>query len=126
MAKQIRDTQIIKTPEVVIDPRFFFVPDDVVGVRPATTEDLIPDDPDDDYLSGVDYDADLLNDTVGTDIPPDEGGVVDTPGTLQTPQTISVVSQTVRITADGTTVVDVVLAVEDIAGATNYEVRVTV
>jgi hypothetical protein len=124
MAKQIRDTQIIKTPEVVIDPRFFFVPDDVAGVRPATTEDLIPNDPENDYESGIDYDADLLIDE-GGELPVDPG-TTDTPGTLQTPQTITVVSQTVRITSDGTTVVDVVLGVQDVAGATNYEVRVTV
>lgn len=118
MAKQIKDTNIVHTPEVVIDPQFF-VPSDVVGIRPAGTEDLIPDDPDQDYLSGVDYDSAIIDPTsVGT-------GPVDSTNTLQTPQTVSVVSQTVRFTADGASVVDVVIAVEDVLGATNYEVRLS-
>lgn len=122
MGKQIKDTNIIRTPEVVIDPQFY-VPEDVTGIRPATTEDLIPDDPDQDYLSGVDYDVEILNDG---DVSINDGtGSIDTVDVLQTPQTISIVSQTVRFTPDGQSVVDVVIAVEDVLGATNYEVRIS-
>lgn len=120
---QINSNQIIQKPEVVIDPNFY-VPGDVANVRPASTEDLIPSDPDQDYLSGADYDSAII-DAIGTDTttpPPDPVGGTDT---LGAPQTISIVSQTVRTTSDGTTVVDVVIATEDIAGATNYEVRIT-
>jgi hypothetical protein len=119
MAKQIRDNQIIKTPEVVVDPRFF-VPSDVLGIRPATTEDLIPDDPEEFLEDGSDYDPDFS---------PDGEIEITGPGSdatgLQTPQTVTIVSQTARITADGTTVVDVVISVENVMGATNYEVRMT-
>ena len=120
MAKQIRDTQIIKTPEGVIDPDLY-VPDDVVGIRAAETEDLIPDDPDNDYLSGVDYDAEIVTGTDPTSIDPG----VDSTAILAAPQTVSIASQTVKFTSDGTTVVDVVLSVEDVMGATSYEVRLT-
>lgn len=125
MADQIRDTQIVKTPEVVIDPRFF-VPDDVAGARVATPGELIPNDPDNDYLTGVDYDPVIVSDdgqNPGVDGDPGSGSV-DGNNRLQTPQFVTVISQTVRTTADGTTVIDVVLGVEDIPGATNYEIRI--
>lgn len=42
-----------------------------------------------------------------------------------TPQIIGIVSQLVRRTSVGNSVVDVIFEVEDIAGVTDYELRVT-
>lgn len=105
---------------VEINPVLFFVPDDVIDVRASTGEDY-PDiseepidiDPDTivEYVDPEDFEADSSN--------PDENE------TLQTPQWLIVSSQTVRIGADGRTVVDVVLEVEDVPGAEDYELRVT-
>lgn len=44
---------------------------------------------------------------------------------LDTPDILGVVSQTLRRSPGGLNVVDLVIDVEDIAGAANYEVRVT-
>lgn len=44
---------------------------------------------------------------------------------LDVPAILGIVSQTVRAGADGRTVVDVVLSVEDVFGATKYDVRVS-
>lgn len=49
----------------------------------------------------------------------------DTDTTLAAPQSYAVVSQVVRTGPDGTQVVDVVVDVEDVPGALEYEVRVT-
>lgn len=115
MARQIRDSDVVKTPDVVIDS-IFFVPEDIVGVRQATEEELVPST-DDEYDDGsTEYSLDVDEET----------DVLDTPGTLQTPQYVNVVSQTVRFTADGRSVVDVVLDVENVPGAINYEVRVSI
>lgn len=57
----------------------------------------------------------------------DSGEIIDerTAGTgLATPTNISIKSQTFRTAPDGTTVVDVVVSVGEVADATNYELRV--
>lgn len=54
-----------------------------------------------------------------------EPGGVPNMGPLQPPTTWKLISQTVRQGPDGKAVVDVVFEVNDVIGATNYEVRVT-
>lgn len=44
---------------------------------------------------------------------------------LDAPSSLTIVSQTVRTAPDGRQVVDIVIEVEDIPGALNYELRVT-
>ena len=44
--------------------------------------------------------------------------------TLYPPNSVAVVSQTVRVVSGGTQVVDVVLEVEDVQGAASFEVKV--
>lgn len=52
---------------------------------------------------------------------PDTEGQVFVP----TPEIVGIVSQQVRRAPDGTNVIDVVIEVSDVVGATNYEFRVT-
>lgn len=132
---QIRDTDIIRTPEVTLDPRLF-IPDGVIDIGVKSSEidpDLPTPNPDD--TEDLDATSGNSTDTPGTgdggevvytpptnnDIPT-EGGDVDR---LPTPQTLVIVSQTIRIAPDGSSLVDVVVEVEDIPGVTNYDVRVT-
>lgn len=42
---------------------------------------------------------------------------------LSVPESVSITSQTVVLQPDGTIGVDVILSIEDVLGATNYEVR---
>ena len=49
----------------------------------------------------------------------------DTDETLAAPQSFEVISQTIRTSQDGSQVVDIVVDVEEVAGALDYEVRVT-
>lgn len=130
---QIRDTDIIRTPEVTVDPRLF-VPDGVIDLSVRSSE-IDSDNPTPTADNGETSDdaADSSADT-GTG---DGGDAVYTPPTndtpaesgeidmLPTPQTIEIVSQTIRIAPDGSSLVDVVIKVEDIPGVTNYDVRVT-
>lgn len=44
---------------------------------------------------------------------------------LAVPSTFDIVSQTVRTGPDGSQVVDIVIDIEDVDGAINYEVRIT-
>lgn len=97
---------------VSIDPALFFVPEDVIDVRASTG-------PHDDISSEPVPDIDDNEDQT-----PDESNP-DSDIALQTPQWIQIASQVVRIGADGRTVVDVTLEVEEVAGAEDYELRVT-
>lgn len=131
---QIRDTDIIRTPEVTLDPRLF-IPDGVIDIGVKSTE-IDPDNPTPTADTGeTSDDATDSNSEVGTgdggevvyepptnDDIPTEGGESDM---LPTPQFIEIVSQTIRIAPDGSSMVDVVINVEDIPGVTNYDVRVT-
>lgn len=46
-------------------------------------------------------------------------------GVLEVPGSFDIVSQTVRTGPDGSQVVDIVIDVEDVDGALNYEIRMT-
>lgn len=131
---QIRDTDIIRTPEVAIDPRLF-IPDGVIDIGVKSSE-IDPDNPTPTADNGetsedtVDSPTDTVGTGDGTDVvytPPTndvpvESGELDM---LPTPQSIVIVSQTIRIAPDGSSLVDVVIDVEDIPGVSNYDVRVT-
>lgn len=128
---QISTANVIKTPEVVLNPQFF-LPPDVVDVRVADTSDPSEED-------GVTYDDvidadDALAD--GSDDSSTDGGVSDTPSipsdddgegaeVLPTPQWMNIIDQQVRIAPDGKAVIDVVIELEDVTGATEYDVRMT-
>jgi len=126
---QISTANVIKTPEVVLNPQFF-VPPDVIDVRVADTSEPVEED-------GVTYDDVVDADDVlvdGSDT--DDGGISDTPSiptdddgegaeVLPTPQWMNIIDQQVRIAPDGKAVVDVVIELEDVTGATEYDVRIT-
>lgn len=131
---QIRDTDIIQTPPVTLDPRLF-VPDGVIDIGVKSTE-IDPDNPTANPLD----DEEITENGSGTDVGTgDDGGdsPVYTPPTndvpaengesdaLPVPQSINIVSQTIRIAPDGSSLVDVVIEIDDIPGVTNFDVRVT-
>lgn len=125
MADQISSTGGIVTKPPIVIPNNFYAPDfllDVkqegdtqgdVGDRDASTSTptAVLIDP------AAEFDAVIVSDT-------DTGPPVD-PAMLATPNTLTVVSQTVRFTADGRSVVDLLIDVEDVQGAVSYDVRVT-
>lgn len=93
-----------------IDPNFY-VPD---GLKNTTT---VYTDTEDDLWSDENYD--LQNDIDDLE---DEDIIADR---LPAPESIYVISQTIRTSSDGTQVVDVEIEVEDVPGALNYEIRLT-
>jgi hypothetical protein len=127
---QISTANVIKTPEVVLNP-VFFLPPDVVDVRVEDTSDPTEEDGVT-YDDVIDADDALTEDGSSTD----DGTVVDTPNipldddgegaeVLPTPQWMQIIDQQVRIAPDGKAVVDVVIELEDVTGATEYDVRMT-
>jgi hypothetical protein len=130
---QIRDTDIIRTPEVNLDPRLF-IPDGVIDIG-VKSSGIDPENPTDtpsatsaEAIEGVEVDDSGTTDDgeVHYDEPsnlPVESG--DEEDKLPTPQYIEIVSQTIRIAPDGSSLVDVVINVEDIPGISNYDVRMT-
>lgn len=90
-----------------------------VNVTPTVQEGLVVDtpegeiDPEDTNVIGLIEDEEDLNEDFSNDI-------------LEAPGSLEVVSQTVRTAPDGRQVVDLVIEVEDVDGALNYELRVTV
>lgn len=97
-----------------IDPRFF-LPPNVVDIGYVDTTDVSSDEPND--IIEVDYE--IVDESMVLD--PDNGGSGDA---LEPPDSIVVVSQTARTTSGGV-VVDVVIDVEELAGITEFGVRVT-
>lgn len=75
----------------------------------------------------------IVEDPVDTEFVPeqeDDDSFEQNPGgdsaeTLHAPETFYVLSQTVRTNPDGSTVVDVIIEVDDDTDSTEYEVRVT-
>lgn len=122
MSQQIKDTNVIKTPEVVLNP-VFFLPPDVIDVRSGTppTENEEDGVTYDDVVDVDDVLTDSPIDTGSDDFPIDDGDAVEM---LPTPQWMNIIDQQVRIAPDGKAVVDVVIELEDVSGATEYDVRV--
>lgn len=125
---QISTANVIKTPEVVLNP-VFFLPPDVIDVRVGGSSEPVEED-------GVTYDDIIDADDALVDGSTDNGGISDTPNiptdddgegaeVLPTPQWMNIIDQQVRIAPDGKAVVDVVIELEDVTGATEYDVRMT-
>lgn len=117
---QIKDTNIVKTPEVVLNPVFFMPPDVVdikVGYEDTTQENI----------ANTTY-SDIIDGQDATDFDVTSGQSTDTTESGETPmppQFMNVVEQTVRIAPDGKSVVDVVVEFEDLLGNNEYDVRIT-
>jgi hypothetical protein len=109
MAQQIKDTNVIKTPEVVINPQFF-LPPDVIDMRSGYTDTFEEEDVSVDEV--FDADAPVDDDVAGDDT------------SLEAPENFSVVEQIVRIGPDGNAVVDVIIEFVD-DGHNEYDIRVT-
>lgn len=122
---QIKDTNVIKTEPVILNP-VFFMPPDVIDVR-AGFADEIEEESTADIDIIVDSGEVIDPDRPAPDatIPEDEIPDLDIPESLPTPEEINVISQTVRIAPDGKAVVDVVIEIVDSEGTTEYDIRVT-
>jgi hypothetical protein len=122
---QIKSTNVINAPEVVLNP-VFFLPPDVVDVRVGTSSEPVEEDgvTYDDVIDADDVitDEDLATDP-GPEVPVDDDG--EGAEVLPTPQWMNIIDQQVRIAPDGKAVVDVVIELEDVSGATEYDVRIT-
>lgn len=118
---QIRDTDIIRTPEVTVDPRLF-VPDGVIDLN-AKSKETDPDNPTD--IPELDVADETSGEGVVYDSFDDAGRDSTENDTLPAPQYINVVSQTVRFGPDGSALVDVTVEVEEVPGVSNFEIRVT-
>ena len=115
--EQIRSDQIV--PTKVADNTVIPIPRDlgqlVGNNRTKKLGLIIPDPPggsssNPDSISPVNDSVEVINPV--SQIPP-------------TPQLIGIKSQTVSIKPDGTTLVDVILDIEDVRNAVEYEVRIT-
>lgn len=114
--------QIIKKPDVVIDPNFFLPPGVVDARYPneiEVTTDEISEVIDTDDVIDVDDSSDVTLDE------PEETGEDNDPIVLYPPDTAIVVSQTIRFDGSGKQVVDVVLEVPDVDDSIQVDVRMT-
>lgn len=94
------------------------IPIGLKNARVATLPDVQEDVPEPN--AEINVQEDTLSDD-DSEINEDESGdVLDPPGTFE------IISQTVRTAPDGTQVVDVVIDVEEVEGATDYQVHVTI
>jgi hypothetical protein len=84
-----------------------------VNVSPTVQEGVVVDAPDEENVDEFELlEDDDSNEDFSNDI-------------LDPPSSMEIVSQTVRTAPDGRQVVDIIIDVEDIDGALNYELRVT-
>jgi hypothetical protein len=112
-------------PAIVLDPNFF-LPPNVVDMRYRTAEeenDSAVGRSDSGEIVNVEYDDSGFSELQEGVDENDENDSVSS--FLSPPDYANVVSQTVRVTADGKFVVDVILDVEDVPGAVQYDVRIT-
>lgn len=107
---------------IEIDPNFF-LPPNVVDMRYVDLEEADSNTMRDSEGEVVGASYDEVSNAEFEAIP--TGSQDSSETMLPTPDSVSLVSQEVRVTADGKIVVDVVLDVADISGAVNYEVRMT-
>jgi hypothetical protein len=81
------------------------------------------------YLSLPDVDEDMVDDyDPYLETGSDDSDTVEARGVdeaLGVPDSFSIISQTVRTAADGSQVIDIVLDLEEVPNAINYEVRVS-
>jgi hypothetical protein len=121
MVKQIKDINVIKREESLINP-IFFVPPDVIDVRPGVREQDYYEDPTafDEFV--ID-DLNTINDAGNNNNIDD--GLEDSEDFIQVPEYVRIVEQQIRFAPDGTAVVDVIIEIDEVASATEYDVRVT-
>ncbi|AXH66571.1 hypothetical protein SEA_SPILLED_65 [Streptomyces phage Spilled] len=118
----INSNQVIKKPDVIIDPNFFLPPGvvdarypDEIEVDQEETTDVIDTD------DVIDVDSDTLSEVDE----PEETGEDNETSVLLPPDTVIVVSQTIRVGENGQQVVDVVLEVPDVDESIQIDVRMT-
>lgn len=116
----INSNQIIKKPDVIIDPNFF-LPPGVVDARYPNEIEVTTDEVDDvvDTDDVLDADSDVILEE------PEETGEDNDTTLLYPPDTAIVVSQTLRFDGTGKQVVDVILEVPDVQDSIQVDVRMT-
>lgn len=99
----------VKRTTTELDPMFYI---------PEGVDEFVYDDRD------FDYDASAAEESIDDSFVVDDGDAdyFDGPAT---PEIVEVISQTIRTTAAGNQVVDLVVEVEDLPGLSKYEFRVT-
>jgi hypothetical protein len=108
---------VVNKQPVVLDPNFF-APPGVVDVRYVN----------DSETDGLYSEGETINDVLVDGelaVPDDITQVSESAAGLQPPASVTIVSQTVRVAADGRFAVDVTIEVDDVPGITNYETRLT-
>lgn len=88
-----------------------------VNVKPTVQEGTVVETFDE---PAIDDGIDIIEDEIDDDLNEDFSNDI-----LDPPDSLVIVSQTVRTAPDGRQVVDVVVEVEDIPSALNYDIRVT-
>lgn len=119
------DKSVKHSQPIALDPNFFLPPNvvDMRYVDPDVESDSATTRADNGEVVNVDYDEVDFSELSSQ--PDDDGaGQGSAPFLIQPPDSLSVISQQVRVTSDGRFVVDVILEVEDIAGVVQYDVRV--
>ncbi|WXW92555.1 hypothetical protein SEA_ENYGMA_64 [Streptomyces phage Enygma] len=118
----INSNQVIKKPDVIIDPNFFLPP----GVVDARYPDEIENDQEE-ITDVIDTDdvLDIDSDSLAEVDEPEETGEDNDTTTLLPPDTVIVVSQTIRVSDNGQQVVDVILEVPDVDESIQIDVRMT-
>jgi len=105
-------------PPIKIDPNFT-LPPNIINTEFINPDDVVRSESrgDDGEIVTVSYDENSQ---------PDEPlGDSDVADTLYPPSTVTVIEQQVRALSGGNYAVDVIIEVEDVAGAEEYEVRLT-
>lgn len=103
--RTVSDKRVVKTSPVEISP--------ISALPPGLDEGRYRTAMDDDAT----IDAPIFLDSPAAEYAPGTGNLLDTP------TDISIKSQTLRFAPDGTLVVDVVVSIGEVKGATNYELR---
>lgn len=118
-AKSVKNAQ-----PVTLDPNFFLPPNvvDMRYVDPEVESDSATTRGDNGEVINADYNEVDYSEIASN---PDDAGSNTVTYMIQPPDSVSVVSQQVRVTSDGRFVVDVILDVADIAGVVQYDVRVS-
>jgi hypothetical protein len=116
------NSNIYNRDDVIIDPRLG-MPAEIIGVRagiPEEMESVIDDESIPDEVSPFDLDISYEDPAGGADEPEE-----DNYQTFPPPELVSIISQTVRISPDGTHLVDLVLEVSGEYDQFQCEVRAT-
>lgn len=115
----INSNEIIKKPDIVIDPNFP-LPPGIVDARYPDEEEIDQNEID---QTTEDGDA-VVSSTIGF-VEPEEDPAENNPIILYPPDSLAVVSQTVRMGDNGQQVVDVVIEVLDVDSSIQIDVRMS-